>query len=82
VFLEIPLHWMWWPAIGGIAVGLGGLEVSIGAGDGGVGDAEGDEVTLGDGGGCGVCHEGCAARARARSRCQRQTAAARSSVST
>jgi CIC family chloride channel protein len=25
LFLEIPLHWMWWPAIGGLAVGLGGL---------------------------------------------------------
>src|SRR6201992_114487 len=25
VFLYIPLHWMWWPAIGGLAVGLGGL---------------------------------------------------------
>ena len=25
LFLHIPLHWMWWPAIGGIAVGLGGL---------------------------------------------------------
>jgi len=25
LFSHIPLHWMWWPAIGGIAVGLGGL---------------------------------------------------------
>ena len=25
LFGHIPLHWMWWPAIGGIAVGLGGL---------------------------------------------------------
>jgi CIC family chloride channel protein len=25
LFLEIPIHWMWWPAIGGVAVGLGGL---------------------------------------------------------
>ncbi len=24
-FLRLPLHWMWWPAIGGLAVGLGGL---------------------------------------------------------
>ena len=24
-FAKIPIHWMWWPAIGGIAVGLGGL---------------------------------------------------------
>ena len=25
LFGHIPLHWMWWPAIGGIVVGLGGL---------------------------------------------------------
>jgi chloride channel protein, CIC family len=25
LFGHIPLHWMWWPAIGGVAVGLGGL---------------------------------------------------------
>jgi chloride channel protein, CIC family len=25
LFGLIPLHWMWWPAIGGVAVGLGGL---------------------------------------------------------
>jgi H+/Cl- antiporter ClcA len=24
-FLKLPVHWKWWPAIGGIAVGLGGL---------------------------------------------------------
>jgi chloride channel protein, CIC family len=24
-FLKLPIHWMWWPAIGGLAVGLGGL---------------------------------------------------------
>ena len=24
-FAKIPIHWMWWPAIGGVAVGLGGL---------------------------------------------------------
>jgi len=24
-FLKLPIHWMWWPAIGGIAIGLGGL---------------------------------------------------------
>lgn len=24
-FLRLPVHWMWWPAIGGIAVGIGGL---------------------------------------------------------
>jgi chloride channel protein, CIC family len=25
LFHRVPLHWMWWPAIGGLAVGLGGL---------------------------------------------------------
>jgi H+/Cl- antiporter ClcA/CBS domain-containing protein len=25
LFSAIPLHWMWWPAIGGLVVGLGGL---------------------------------------------------------
>jgi chloride channel protein, CIC family len=24
-FGKLPIHWMWWPAIGGVAVGLGGL---------------------------------------------------------
>jgi H+/Cl- antiporter ClcA/predicted transcriptional regulator len=24
-FEKLPIHWMWWPAIGGLAVGLGGL---------------------------------------------------------
>lgn len=25
LFAKIPVHWMWWPALGGIVVGLGGL---------------------------------------------------------
>ena len=25
IFGKLPLHWMWWPAIGGLAVGIGGL---------------------------------------------------------
>jgi CIC family chloride channel protein len=24
-FQKIPIHWMWWPAIGGLVIGLGGL---------------------------------------------------------
>ena len=24
-FEKLPLHWMWWPALGGVAVGVGGL---------------------------------------------------------
>ena len=25
LFKKLPVHWMWWPAIGGLAIGLGGL---------------------------------------------------------
>lgn len=25
LFQKLPIHWMWWPVIGGLAVGLGGL---------------------------------------------------------
>ncbi|HZB91048.1 MAG TPA: chloride channel protein, partial [Stellaceae bacterium] len=25
MFLRLPIHWMWWPALGGIAIGIGGL---------------------------------------------------------
>jgi chloride channel protein, CIC family len=25
LFERLPLHWMWWPALGGLAVGIGGL---------------------------------------------------------
>jgi chloride channel protein, CIC family len=25
LFKKLPIHWMWWPAIGGVAVGLGGM---------------------------------------------------------
>ncbi|HEY2772572.1 MAG TPA: chloride channel protein [Candidatus Binatia bacterium] len=24
-FQRLPIHWMWWPAVGGLAIGLGGL---------------------------------------------------------
>src|SRR5690606_12095770 len=24
-FERLPIHWMWWPALGGLVVGLGGL---------------------------------------------------------
>jgi len=24
-FQKLSIHWMWWPAIGGLAIGLGGL---------------------------------------------------------
>jgi chloride channel protein, CIC family len=25
LFLKLPIHWMWWPALGGLTIGLGGL---------------------------------------------------------
>src|SRR4029079_17546319 len=25
LFQKLPIHWMWWPVIGGLAVGVGGL---------------------------------------------------------
>jgi H+/Cl- antiporter ClcA/CBS domain-containing protein len=27
LFRRLPVHWMWWPAIGGVVIGLGGLVV-------------------------------------------------------
>src|SRR5699024_5077031 len=24
-FARLPIHWMWWPSLGGVAVGVGGL---------------------------------------------------------
>ncbi len=24
LFLKLPFHWMWWPALGGLAIGIGG----------------------------------------------------------
>ncbi|HEY8073794.1 MAG TPA: chloride channel protein [Labilithrix sp.] len=24
-FMKLPIHWMWWPAIGGLAIGVGGV---------------------------------------------------------
>ncbi len=37
-FRKLPVHWMWWPAIGGAVVGVGGLLVvqSLGVGYGGI----------------------------------------------
>src|SRR5277367_878545 len=34
MFERLPLHWMWWPAIGGIGVGVGGLFFPRGLGVG------------------------------------------------
>jgi len=34
MFERLPIHWMWWPAIGGVGVGLGGLVFPKGLGVG------------------------------------------------
>jgi chloride channel protein, CIC family len=34
IFGKLPVHWMWWPAIGGLGVGLGGLFFPHGLGVG------------------------------------------------
>jgi hypothetical protein len=34
LFAKLPVHWMWWPAIGGLGVGLGGLFFPRGLGVG------------------------------------------------
>jgi H+/Cl- antiporter ClcA len=34
MFEKLPLHWMWWPAIGGIGIGVGGLFFPRGLGVG------------------------------------------------
>ena len=34
IFERLPLHWMWWPAVGGIGVGIGGLFFPQGLGVG------------------------------------------------
>jgi chloride channel protein, CIC family len=34
MFERLPLHWMWWPAIGGLGVGIGGLVFPRGLGVG------------------------------------------------
>jgi H+/Cl- antiporter ClcA len=34
LFEHLPMHWMWWPAIGGIGIGLGGLFFPRGLGVG------------------------------------------------
>ncbi len=37
-FRKLPIHWMWWPALGGIVVGVGGFFVveALGVGYGGI----------------------------------------------
>ncbi|MFC3675624.1 chloride channel protein [Ferrovibrio xuzhouensis] len=48
LFGRLPLHWMWWPAIGGIVVGLGGLAdpAALGVGYGNIGAALAGDMPL------------------------------------
>jgi len=47
-FHRLPIHWMWWPAIGGLFVGFGGLidPHALGAGYGNIADLIGGSLLL------------------------------------
>ncbi|KWZ47608.1 chloride channel protein [Burkholderia savannae] len=47
-FGKLPVHWMWWPAIGGLAVGIGGLiePRALGVGYDVIGDLLHGNITL------------------------------------
>ncbi|HEX4118297.1 MAG TPA: chloride channel protein [Rhizomicrobium sp.] len=49
LFRRLPIHWMWWPALGGIVVGLGGLAdpAVLGVGYDNIGDLLAGGVGLG-----------------------------------
>src|SRR5262249_51935568 len=49
LFHRLPIHWMWWPAIGGLAIGLGGLifPQALGVGPGIIGGLLGGNVITG-----------------------------------
>lgn len=44
LFRKLPLHWRWWPAIGGLAIGIGGLIAPLALG---VGYSTIDDLLLG-----------------------------------
>jgi CBS domain-containing protein len=48
LFSELPIHWMWWPALGGLAVGIGGwLEPrALGVGYDVIGDLLADRLAV------------------------------------
>jgi H+/Cl- antiporter ClcA len=48
-FSRLPVHWMWWPAIGGLAVGIGGylFPRALGVGYGTIGDLLGGSLAIG-----------------------------------
>jgi H+/Cl- antiporter ClcA len=47
-FRRLPIHWMWWPAIGGIVVGIGGLVFpkALGVGYGNIGAMLAGDISL------------------------------------
>jgi CIC family chloride channel protein len=47
-FEHLPIHWMWWPAIGGVVVGLGGLifPQALGVGYSTIGDILAGRTTI------------------------------------
>ena len=49
LFAKLPIHWMWWPAIGGLAVGIGGFlqPRALGVGYDVIGDLLHNHLTLG-----------------------------------
>jgi CIC family chloride channel protein len=49
LFKKLPVHWMWWPAIGGVVVGIGGLidPKSLGVGYGVIGEELAGKLALG-----------------------------------
>ncbi len=48
-FARLPIHWMWWPAIGGLVIGAGGLFVpqALGVGYNVIGDELSGRIGLG-----------------------------------
>lgn len=48
-FSRLPLHWMWWPAIGGLVVGIGGLlePRALGVGYDVIGDLLNNHIAIG-----------------------------------
>ena len=48
-FKRLPIHWMWWPAIGGLIIGIGGLVVpqALGVGYNVIGAELSGRITLG-----------------------------------
>ncbi|HEU4977048.1 MAG TPA: chloride channel protein [Baekduia sp.] len=49
LFAKLPLHWSWWPALGGLVVGIGGLVEPrvLGVGYGTIGDELAGRLALG-----------------------------------